>query len=174
MRHDMFYDGQVLDWPGHGKFRASSGLPGHQMPDRYCAGDSGPIPPGYYKIMLADRGPAQDDGRHACALKPAWGMQSIPRGTAAGECEPYWANWGWNRARMEPADEATRHRCTPARGGFYLHDSIKGYSHGCIEVEGRIFPLLRTYSRGSHRDSMILLVRYVAGRSTYGGTRAAP
>jgi hypothetical protein len=167
----MHYDGQVLDWPGHGKFRASSGMPGHQVPDAFCAGDSGPIPPGFYKVLLADRGQAQDDGRGICAIQPAWGVQSIPRGAAAGECEPYWANWGWNRARMEPADAATRTRCAPARSGFYLHDSIKGYSHGCIEVEGRIFPLLRTYVRSSQRASMILMVEYAPDRSTNGGTR---
>ncbi len=81
----MFYDGQVLDWPGHGKFRASERTcRGISCPDESCAGESGPIPPGYYKVMLADRGQAQDDGRHACALKPAWGMQAIPRGTARG------------------------------------------------------------------------------------------
>jgi hypothetical protein len=149
-------------------------MPGHQMPGEFCVGEAGPVPPGYYKVLLADRGQAQDDGTQQCALKPAWGMQAIPRGAAAGECEGYWANWGWNRARMEPADEATRSRCTPMRGGFYLHDSVKGYSHGCIEVEGRIFPLLRTYVRSSQKASMILKVDYAAGRTTNGGTRVQP
>lgn len=171
MNHDMFYDGQALHWPGHGTFRATSGMPGHQKPAESCTRDAGPVPPGLYKIFLADHGVARDDGRGACALQPSWGLQSIPRGAAAGECEPFWANWGANRARMEPADAATRNRCSPIRGGFYLHDSTKGYSHGCIEVEGRIFPLLRTYARGGRgKSSMLIKVDYVADVQTNGGT----
>jgi len=168
--HDMIYDGQVLRWTGHGSFRASSGLPGFQAPGESCRADSGPVPPGFYKLYLTDQGVAQDDGRDACNLKPAWGIQSIPRGAAAGDCEEFWVNWGSNRARLEPADAATRNRCAPARGGFYLHDSTKGYSHGCIEVEGRIFPLLQTYARGSRSATMIIKVEYVNDRATNGGT----
>jgi len=168
--HDMIYNGQSLRWPGHGSFRATSGLPGFQVPSEFCTPESGPVPPGFYKVYLADQGAAQDDGRDACNLKPAWGIQSIPRGAAAGDCEEFWVNWGTNRARLEPADAATRNRCAPVRGGFYLHDSTKGYSHGCIEVEGRIFPLLRTYARGSRRATMIVKVEYVGDRATNGGT----
>ncbi|MBO9356839.1 DUF2778 domain-containing protein [Bordetella petrii] len=79
-------------------------------------------------------------------------------------------DWGSKRARLEPADAATRNRCAPARGGFYLHDSTKGYSHGCIGVEGRIFPLLRTYARGSRSATMIIKVEYVNDRAADGGT----
>lgn len=172
MTHDMFYDGQTLHWPGHGQFRATSGMPGHQIPGESCTPDAGPVPPGLYKIFLADHGVAKDTGQGACALQPSWGLQAIPRGAAAGECEPFWANWGQNRARMEPADTATRNRCAPIRSGFYLHDSTKGYSHGCIEVEGRIFPLLRTYARGGRgKSTMIIRVEYTARRVTNGGTR---
>jgi len=170
MIHDMSYDGQVLSWPGHGRFRATSGLAGFQTPDQSCLPDSGPVPPGLYRVLLADRGMAQDDGRGLCNLAPAWGIQQVPRGLDAAQCEPYWANWGHNRARMEPADAATRNRCAVARGGFYLHDSTKGYSHGCIEVEGRLFALLRGYARSSGRNALILQVAYAAGRPTNGGT----
>lgn len=171
MTQYMTYDGQTLHWPGHGTFRATSGMPGSQIPSESCARDVGPVPPGRYKLYLADQGVAQDDGRGACALQPSWGIQSIPRGAAAGDCERYWSQWGDNRARMEPADTATRNRCSPIRGGFYLHDSTKGFSHGCIEVEGRIFPLLRTYARDARGSSTIIIkVEYVAERPTNGGT----
>ena len=96
----------------------------------------------------------------------------IPRGSDAADCEPYWANWGRNRARMEPADVATRARCRPImRGGFYLHDSTKGYSHGCIEVEGRLFPLLRSHHLATKTATLTLKVKYVPARSTNGGTK---
>jgi hypothetical protein len=172
MLFDMLYDGQLITWPGKGIFRASSGLPGFQHPNNACVPDSGPIPEGFYKIFLADKGSAQDDGAGYCSLKPSWGVQTIPRGGAAGECEPYWANWGKHRARMEPADLATKNRCAPTtRGGFYLHDSIKGYSHGCIEVETRLFPFLRDHHKVTKKNIAIIKVVYTAGRHTNGGTK---
>lgn len=42
-------------------------------------------------------------------------------------------NWGYNRIRLESADEKTRKACGGKRGGFYIHDSTKGYSHGCMK-----------------------------------------
>jgi hypothetical protein len=73
---------------------------------------------------------------------------------------------------MEPADVATKNRCSPImRGGFYLHDSIKSYSHGCIEVEMRLFPLLRAYHKATKKNTLILKVSFVKGRSTNGGTK---
>lgn len=169
---DMIYDGQKIVWSGNGTFKATSGLTGFQDPEYYCVPDSGPIPEGIYKIFIADKGTAVDDGTGRCAIKPAWGIQSIPRGAEAGSCEPYWQNWGRNRARMEPADTATKIRCSPiTRGGFYLHDSTKGYSHGCIEVEGRIFSGLRKIGKGSGKSFLTIKVEYIKGKKTNGGTK---
>ena len=39
--------------------------------------------------------------------------QTIPRGANAGLCEPYWANWGKNRARLEAADNTTKNTAPP-------------------------------------------------------------
>lgn len=169
---DMEFDGQVLTWNGSGKFKATTGLPGYQFPKNHCLKDSGPIPEGVYRVLVTDRGAAKDDGTGQCNLSPGWGIQTIPRGADAGSCEVYWANWGRNRARLEPADIKTRHACTPVRGGFYLHDSTKGYSHGCIEVEPRFFAILRSRAKGSLRGYFILKVKYVIGIITNGGTRA--
>ncbi|WP_075179422.1 tlde1 domain-containing protein [Neptunomonas phycophila] len=170
MKFDMLYDGQYLDWSGKGLYRASSGLPDNQLSSKQCEKDIGPLPEGYYKVFIAPQGIAQDNGDGRCALKPAWGIQTIPRGIAAGQCDPYWANWGFNRARLEPANTETKLKCSPVqRGGFYLHDSIKGYSHGCIEVEGSIFPLLRKHYENTKKSTIILKIKY-AGESTYGFT----
>jgi len=167
---DMAFDGQVLDWRGV-RFKATSGLPTHQHPDEQCVPDAGPIPQGTYRVMAADRGPATDDGTGLCTLQPGWGLQRIPRGAEAGECEVYWANWGRNRVRLEPADAQTRRACSPARGGFYLHDSTKGYSHGCIEVEPAFFSTLRNRAPQNPRGVYTLRVQYVPGRATNGGTK---
>ncbi|UTA47078.1 DUF2778 domain-containing protein [Simiduia sp. 21SJ11W-1] len=172
MIKDMTFNGRQLIWPGKGTFKATSGLPEHQMPKHQCVKDFGPIPEGNYKVFIADQGTAKDDGTGRCAISPAWGIQTIPRGEAAKYCEPYWANWGFNRARMEPADNATKNRCAPIfRNGFYLHDSTKGYSHGCIEVEGRIFRMLREYNRTSNKSTLLINVTYTPGVSTNGGTK---
>lgn len=172
MHYQMDYNGQILKWGSRGDFKATSGLPDSQMPKNQCIPDSGPIPEGFYKIFLGDHGLAKDDGRGLCALKPSWGIQRISSGKEAGDCKPYWANWGKNRARMEPADPATKSKCRPIiRGGFYLHDSTKGYSHGCIEVETRIFPLLRAFNKVTKNNTIIIKVKYNEGVATNGGTK---
>ncbi len=51
------------------------------------------------------------------------------------------------------------------------HDSTKGYSHGCIEVEGRLFSMLENYRRSSKKNTMTIKVAYVKGRPTNGGTK---
>lgn len=172
MLPDMTYNGQKIRWPGRGIFKATSGLPGYQKPTNSCIPDNGPIPEGIYKIFISDHGKAKDDGTGTCSLKPSWGVQSIPRGSAAGSCDPYWANWGNNRARMEPADFPTKNKCSPImRGRFYLHDSTKGYSHGCIEVETRIFPLIRSFHSTTRKSILLIKVEYVKGTVTNGGTK---
>jgi hypothetical protein len=168
----MIYDGQTVNWSGIGTFKATSGLPGFQTPKNSCLPDSGPIPEGLYKVFISDQGTAKDDGSGYCGLTPSWGIQKIPRGPAAGSCEPYWANWGRNRARMEPADIPTKNRCAPLmRGGLYLHDSTKGFSHGCIEVETRLFPVLMNYNKRTSKNTLILKVSYASRSSTNGGTK---
>lgn len=169
---DMFFDGQVLNWPGAGRFKATTGNLGYQRPTYQCVADLGPVPEGVYKVLIRMLGTARDDGTGRCNLSAAWGIQTIPRGAIAKECEPYWANWGHNRVRMEPADIRTKNACSPRRGGFYLHDSTKGFSHGCIEIESTFFPILKARAGTLNRTHLMLQVKYVSDRITYGGTRA--
>lgn len=171
---DLEYNGQTLSWIGFGKWKATSGLKGHQVPSEQCTTDAGPVPEGLYSSLLSSGGEAQDDGTNTCSLTPAWGFQTIRRGEAAENCESYWANWGYHRIRIEPADVATRNSCIKEghhRSGFYLHDSIKGYSHGCIETEGTFFTMLRKFmSEQTRKKRLYLKVKYT-GDSTYGGTK---
>lgn len=190
MAERLLYDGQRLFWFPVGvgppmSYRATSGLPGFQTPANQCIQDAGPVPEGQYVLILRidPRDFARDNGAGQCALAPAWNIQRIPRGgpamlppsaSAANACEPFWANWGENRVRIEPADAATRRQCGASRSGFYLHDSTKGYSHGCIEVEPAFFQDLRRRVNPSRADRLSLTVRY-AHTSTNGGTlRASP
>lgn len=72
---------------------------------------------------------------------------------------------------LNPQDDVTKRSCLPIkRGGFYLHDSTKGYSHGCIEVEGAFFTQLRAYIKINKEKRLKLQIKY-SGGSTYGGTK---
>jgi len=171
MIYQLTYDGAKLSWHGKGVYKASSGMPGYQKSTEQCLPNKGPVPEGSYYIPLIEGAAATDDGTGTCNLSPSWQIQTIPRGSAAGVCEPYWANWGNNRVRFEPADDVTKRSCLPIkRGGFYLHDSTKGYSHGCIEVEGAFFTQLRAYIKINKEKRLKLQIKY-SGGSTYGGTK---
>lgn len=174
MQPNMRYDGQAVHWPGVGTFKATSGFKwgpdDYQSPKYQCTPDAGPIPEGRYYFVLKEGGAAADDGRGNCRLVPARAIQTIPRGAQAGACETYWANWGNNRVALTPADAKTRHKCSPRRAGFYLHDSTKGYSHGCIEIEGRFFSVIRAKAaQPKHPPRLVIEIRY-SYAVTNGGT----
>jgi len=174
---DMLYDGHKVTWQGNGVFKATSGLPGYQARHLQCMSDRGPIPEGLYSVSLKeDRKPAIDDGTHMCQLAPSQLFQSIPRGEAAGGCEDVWVNWGQHRVGLTPLDARTKQACSPRRAGFYMHDSTKGYTHGCIEIDGRFFIALRAYVRAidrrlvPNRQYLVLRVQYFFD-GTNGGTK---
>lgn len=173
----LVYDGKKLHWkdPKDGKpaasYAATSGMPGAQNVKHTCVPDKGPVPEGTYTIRTwVDKKPAQADGSGQCQLKPSWLIQKIPRGADAGRCETFWANWGHHRVRMTPADEATKTACTPHRGGFYIHDSTKGFSHGCIEVDPSFFTRLLKYHQTTNDSRINMKVEY-KHTSTNGGTK---
>jgi hypothetical protein len=174
----LVYDGHALKWmnPGDGQsaasYKATSGLPEHQKTIDQCLKDQGPIPEGKYKfrLIIDPKKYARDDGTGRCNLRSSSQIQKIPRGARAGDCEEYWANWGRNRVRIDAADKKTRGACKPRRGGFYIHDSHKGYSHGCIEVEASFFDRLYKYAKKSPGRTIYVYVDY-AYNDTYGGTK---
>jgi len=80
----LLFDGQVLGWLGRGlSWKATSGLPGSQLPSEQCTPEAGPTPEGDYRIALLLGSMAMDDGRGQCALAPSWKIEKIPRGVAA-------------------------------------------------------------------------------------------
>lgn len=52
MHPDVTYDGQRLNWNGHGTFAATSGLPDFQSPQFQCFPDAGPVLEGRYTFSL--------------------------------------------------------------------------------------------------------------------------
>ncbi|GAA4359497.1 DUF2778 domain-containing protein [Kangiella marina] len=168
MTPSLTYNGTKVLW-GKRSYKATSGMQGYQLVSDQCLKDKGPVPEGLYKVFINDLGLAEDNGTNTCSLKPAWGIQTIPRNELAGSCEPYWSNWGFHRARMEPANNETKRKCNPIRGGFYLHDSTKGYSHGCIEVDTDLLSELKNHSKRTGLNRLLLEVKY-KGTTTYGKT----
>jgi hypothetical protein len=178
--YDLQYDGTSLSWPARSRtYKATSGLiadnPGDADPRdaKYsCVKDYGPVPEGIYTLStVVDPKTYASADYSTCKLDPANDIQKIPRGARAGECEPYWANWGTNRVRLQPADTATRDACNPTRDGFYLHDSTKGFSHGCVELDTSFFSDLYDYSSTRHHHRHLTLKVEYLNQSTYGGTK---
>lgn len=183
--HDLVYDGTTLSWPARGKkWKATSGMPAsssskkidHRNEKYQHVKNLGPLPEGRYSLSLIDYGLASEKPGW-CKLNPHGGIQHIPRlatGTTDTECEPTYANWGWSRVRLEPS--GTNHKAKKfGRAGFYIHDSSKGYSHGCIETESGFFSELRAESRARKKAKRTLILRlnviYKDGQTTYGGTK---
>jgi hypothetical protein len=137
----------------------------------------GPIPTGTYQVATKVKGYASYDAS-ACAIADSYSIQAIPRGgdpnaqphgAEAGQCEQYWANWGYNRVALAPF----RDMVAPHRNGFYLHDSSKGFTHGCVELDQKFFTdkLLPTV-KADPKVKITLTVKYEDGFRTYGDTLA--
>jgi hypothetical protein len=169
---DMVYNGTQVVWPGHGSFKASSGLPGHQNAAEQSHRDEGPIPEGLYSFSLSIAKDATmvADGE----LDTREGIEHLPDTFHFGRNAYTNVAWGPDRVRLTTIridDPKSRHR-----GGFYLHDSTKGYSHGCIEVDPSFFTDLRTLAKlplkqRAGKTRLYIKVKYTAANaSTYGGT----
>ena len=196
----LSFDGKTLTWDTGDvatsvKFKASSGVIGNTLrvfrygndvfgfrEDYRCTWyektkDKGPIPTGTYTVATTfPRNPYATFDAATCSLGASHSIQQIPRGGdaadepaggSAGKCEGYWANWGFNRAGLTPGqDMVAKHR-----NGFYIHDSSKGFSHGCIETEQKFFTdKLIPYAQAHPGATIYLRVKYGADFRTNGGT----
>lgn len=177
-KEDMLYDGDEMDWYGVGLYSATSGLVGHQVASEETIRDAGPIPNGLYSLRLVIAGKARVVNVAKAQLDTRQGIENLdnmpgPDGKFYNSPE-----WGHNRVRLNTISiENPKAR---GRGGFYLHDSTKGYTHGCIEIEPRFFTRLRAMAAAESakrhgRTTLVVKVKYPsASESTYGGTLVTP
>jgi hypothetical protein len=189
-KFNMVFDGHKLHWHGqHIVFRATSGLatPGQEGENYQAAkfeglSDHGPIPEGWYRVPVAFKGLAKAIDNQG-NLNDAEGVQVISPILKApnGHFFQYSA-WGTARVPLHKIllDEDAILKKIGIQGlrkarlryGFYLHNSHKGYTHGCIEVDDSFFLKLRIF-RDKHpkHPYLVLQVSYRDGDTkTYGGT----
>jgi RHS repeat-associated protein len=136
---------------------AASGLPYKQSPakefqkDKGSDGEgAGPLQEGKYNVDLrpdptrvapidpkTERLRANDDG----------GISKIPSFTKGGVVYGFPA-WGVNRALLEPKKGTE----TYGRKNQYVHDSKKGYSHGCLECGDLMQHILKVQADKKQKD----------------------
>lgn len=200
MHEDMIYDGKQLIWNGR-NYKATSGFRDWDGPlgrnlqnaskqehrdDKHD--DSGPIREGVYSFLLVLAKDARiiklDDlgnGQMAFELDHDEGIERVPPTLEYNHQQNDTTEWGWGPERVRLTHTkgwTAKEGLTKWRGpqeGFYLHDSTKGFTHGCIEVEQKFFEDLRAFATlNAHRRGglMYLRVKYPSpNASTYGDTR---
>ncbi|MGP3954042.1 hypothetical protein [Streptomyces sp. 7N604] len=183
---DLTYSGKFLHWhsstpktvkaAGPLLFPATSGLPGHQIGLQQSSKDHGPVPEGLY-TFFTHVNPRQNSVQAAnlrgdkAIDNTEDGIEFLPIG-GNGPVRP---EWGTFRVRLTPV-RGNMH----GRSGFYLHNSRKGYSHGCVEIgktsEGDdFFALLLTLSaEKTRKPKLTLRVKYSYPQQLTRGNTAAP
>jgi hypothetical protein len=169
-KSDITYDGKHVFWFGIGNFKnkrfdATSGAKGHQIAAEQDISNKGPIPEGEYSFSLKIAGTAHvvnpDDDNFE--LDSRQGIESLVD-MKDDQGHTYNSSaWGKNRVRLNIIkifNGDAKHR-----NGFYLHDSHKGFTHGCIEVDTAFFKRLRIFAeeqakKSNGKKTMTLLVKY--------------
>ncbi len=164
----LLYNGTQVIWTDNKGFKTiyggTSGLEKYQNSKYQNMKDKGPIPEGNYIIdLMLDPNRIVELNPKTYQALAASGVQKLPT-TFNGE-EIKTPGWGTMRARL--SEQAGN--ITFGRGNFYIHNSHKGYSSGCIEVGPGFFPRLENYAK--NYGSISLTVKYPSNNSsTYGNT----
>lgn len=160
------YDGEFGDVEAstiYFQFHGTSGGADYQVARDQQLQGKGPIPEGDYLVNLeldpTRRVTMDADGQ----TSQSTGIQQML--TKDNIVNLAWGRW---RARLEKV------KVTTSRDNFYLHDSYKGHSHGCIETESSLYYFL--YSLHAQGYALIkVMVRYpTLNTRTNGGTKETP
>jgi RHS repeat-associated protein len=130
--------------------------------------DHGPVPEGLYSVNLSPdpSRTARPDTHNGKLLRtPVGGIEKIPSSFKASDGKTYYyPGWGTWRARLDPKKVPNLYK----RSSFYLHNSHKGYTHGCVETCDGLANDLILY-RALGNKSIDVNVKYT-DPTTYGGT----
>jgi RHS repeat-associated protein len=182
----LLYDGQAISWIERGRtlaiYSGFSGLRdyvnGTLVDRRYAnyqnTSDWGPIQEGWWKADLT-RSTTQPSitvkhptfrNQGKAYMQPGEGMQDIVDRTEklpGGYTATYSVKdtWGTTRVKLTPLSGQTRKL-------QYLHNSQKGFTHGCVECNDALMQRLKVY--GTHRGYMKMQVKYPAWNTWTGKT----
>jgi hypothetical protein len=164
------YTGRQLTWYGGDTgdrsralrtCAATSGLPDFQFIFLQNNKDAGPLPGGLYSINLAPdpyriaRGNGVTGDLYS---NSQGGIEQIPGSIpVTGDSSRVWTYPGWGtwRARLNPIQVPN----TYGRSNFYLHNSHKGFTHGCVEsCDDLLNDLIRYRAEGN--QSIDFRIRY--------------
>jgi hypothetical protein len=177
-KDEIFYNGVVLEWSGHGTWKATSGVGDYQKPEHQAKKDNGPIPEGLFDVPLILGGAAVPLGHlnFTVKYKPSLTIQEMPTDFyVPGNDRPFSQDraWGCHRVGLKIVQLDDAEKCGH-RSGFYIHDSHKGYSAGCIETEKEFFEQLIPFANQQRRSGGVsalkLRVNYAGQTTTNGGT----
>jgi RHS repeat-associated protein len=165
------YTGEKINWYG-GNYPdrsqpglwcwARSGRDGYQLPREQNNPDRGPVPEGGYTINLR-KDPNRVAGLSGGTLAADTGIQRIPTTGPDGQRLRYIpGNWGSWRARLEPDVPGDRY-------SFYIHNSRKGQTKGCIETCDDLLDELLKYRK--RNDRIRVYVDYTGAEVTRGSMR---
>jgi RHS repeat-associated protein len=106
----------------------------------------GPVPGGWYSVNLRPSPNRVAEWGAGGETIPSIGIQRV-------EGSPDWGSW---RARLEPRSDTVTH----GRTWFYLHNSHKGYTSGCVETCDALLDDLNTW-RSMGNSHIDVFVNYV-------------
>jgi RHS repeat-associated protein len=188
------YNGVIITWFAgepfdRGKpfatFPATSGYVGFQSPTFAAVKGLGPIPEGTYKINLTpdpNRLVKVDLKTGNLYWNPAGGIERVPQGEVSSgqivavegiEYERVWrfdAGWGTIRAQLEPVTTSDALKARFPADRFYVHDSHKGFTHGCVETSTEFFIRLLHYREEKPNENVFFFRVKYDGVSTKGNT----
>ncbi len=140
--------------------------------------NGGPTPEGKYHVNLEpnpERVAKADINTGDLLRDPNGGIERIPDFVENPNKQGYgwtYTEWGKHRAYLAPDKVTGAKNSERDNYSYYLHDSQKGYTHGCTEVETELFDRLNEY-RNSGNTKIDVIVNYGNNQnhSTNGGTK---
>ena len=134
--------------------------------------NGGPTPEGQYYINLKpdpNRIANADPKTGQLLRSPEGGIEKIPdyyQREDGHYCT--YSEWGKHRAKLEPV--SVTGASNRDNNSFYIHDSEKGFTHGCIEIEKEFFNDLMEY--GDDNSKIDVIIEYPGpDHNTNGGTK---
>jgi len=155
------------------RYRAD-GYGNYQVAKHQNLRDVGPTPEGIYSINLKPdpNRKAEISSNGQLKRNPEGEIENLVGMRRDGDSDNLYMSedWGKNRAKLEPMKVTGATSQERDNESYYLHDSEKGYTHGCTEAETELFDHLKEY-RSQGNDKIKVQVSYPnKEHKTYGGT----